>query len=60
MPAACALAFENTETAARRLPQEQATRDRERDVRIQRLYSEIAALEEQRNTVNAGRTGSEV
>ena len=47
-------AFENTETAARRLPQEQATRDRERDVRIQRLYSEIAALEEQRNTVNAG------
>src|SRR6202142_1990559 len=50
-------AFENTETAARRLPQEQATRDRERDVRIQRLYSEIAALQEQRNTVNAGVQG---
>jgi membrane fusion protein (multidrug efflux system) len=50
-------AFENTETAARRLPQEQATRDRERDVRIQRLYSEISALEEQRNTVNAGLQG---
>jgi len=49
--------FENTETAARRLPQEQATRDRERDVRIQRLYSEIAALEQQRNTVNAGVQG---
>jgi len=47
-------AFENTETAARRLPQEQATRDRERDVRIQHVYSEIAALEEQLNTVNAG------
>jgi multidrug resistance efflux pump len=50
-------AFENTETAARRLPQEQATRDRERDVRIQRLYSEVSALEEQRNTVNAGVQG---
>jgi membrane fusion protein (multidrug efflux system) len=50
-------AFENTETASRRLPQEQATRDRERDVRIQRLYSEISALEEQRNTVNAGVQG---
>jgi membrane fusion protein (multidrug efflux system) len=50
-------ALETTETAARRLPQEQATRDRERDVRIQRLYSEIAALEEQRNTVNAGVQG---
>jgi multidrug resistance efflux pump len=50
-------AFETTETAVRRLPQEQATRDRERDVRIRRLYSEIAALEEQRNTVNAGVQG---
>jgi membrane fusion protein (multidrug efflux system) len=49
--------FETTETAARRLPQEQATRDRERDVRIRHLYSEIAALEEQRNTVNAGVQG---
>jgi multidrug resistance efflux pump len=47
-------ALETMESAARRLPQEQATRDRERDVRIQHLYSEIAALEEQRNTVNAG------
>ena len=50
-------AFETTETSTRRLPQEQSTRDRERDVRIQRLYSEIAALEEQRNTVNAGVQG---
>jgi len=50
-------AFETTGTAVRRLPQEQATRDREREVRIQRLYSEIAALEEQRNTVNAGVQG---
>ncbi len=46
--------LETVESAARRLPQEQATRDRERDVRIQHLYSQIAALEEQRNTVNAG------
>jgi multidrug resistance efflux pump len=50
-------AFETMETAVRRLPQEQATRDREREVRIQRLYSEIAALQEQRNTVNAGVQG---
>ena len=50
-------AFETTGTAVRRLPQEQATRDREREVRIQRLYSEIAALEEQHNTVNAGVQG---
>jgi len=50
-------AFETTETSTRRLPQEQATRDREREVRIQRLYSEISALEEQRNTVNAGVQG---
>lgn len=50
-------AVETLQSAARRLPQEQATRDRERDVRIQRLYSEIAALEDQRNTVNAGVRG---
>ena len=50
-------ALETAETAARRLPQEQATRDRERDVRIQKLYSEIAALQEQRNTANAGVQG---
>jgi multidrug resistance efflux pump len=50
-------ALETMESAARRLPQEQATRDRERDVRLQHLYSEIAALEEQRNTVNAGVRG---
>jgi multidrug resistance efflux pump len=50
-------AFETTETTVRRLPREQATRDREREVRIQRLYSEIAALEEQRNTVTAGVQG---
>jgi membrane fusion protein (multidrug efflux system) len=46
--------LEITESAARRLPQEQATRDRERDVRIQRLRSQIAALQEQFNTVHAG------
>jgi multidrug resistance efflux pump len=50
-------AFETLETAARRQPQEQATRDRERDMGIQRLYSEIAALEDQRNTVSAGVQG---
>lgn len=46
-------ALDITESAARRLPQEQATRDRERDVRIQRLHSQIAALQEQLNMVHA-------
>lgn len=50
-------AMETMKSAARRLPQEQTTRDRERDVRIQRLYSDIAKSEEQRNTVNAGVQG---
>ncbi len=38
----------------RRVRQEQTTRDRERDVRIERLFSEIASLEAQRSTVEAG------
>jgi multidrug resistance efflux pump len=50
-------ALEIMESAARRLPQEQATRDRERDVRIQRLYTDIAKLDDQRKTVNAGVQG---
>jgi membrane fusion protein (multidrug efflux system) len=42
------------QSSARRLPQEQATRDRERDARIEHLRSEVAALEAERETVNAG------
>lgn len=42
------------ESAARRIPQEQVTRERERDVRVARLYGEIASLQTQRNTLNAG------
>ncbi len=42
------------ESAARRIPQEQLTRERERDVRIARLHGEIASLQTQRNTLNAG------
>ena len=42
------------ESAARRIPQEQLTRERERDVRIARLHGEIASLETQRNTLNVG------
>lgn len=45
------------QSAARRVPQEQATRDRERDVRLERLYSEIAALEAQRQTLTASAEG---
>jgi membrane fusion protein (multidrug efflux system) len=41
------------ESASRRIPQEQITRDRERDVRLERLRSEIAMLEAQRQTLNA-------
>ena len=50
------------ESAARRVPREQATRDRERDVRLQRLYAGIAAREAERNTVQAGieRLGYEI
>jgi membrane fusion protein (multidrug efflux system) len=50
------------ESAARRVPQEQATRDRERDVRLERLHSQVAALEAQRGTLNAGmeRLGYEI
>ena len=50
------------ENAARRVPQEQTTRDRERDVRLQRLRSEIAALEADQNTARAGirRLGYEI
>lgn len=42
------------ESAARRIPQEQLTRERERDVRIARLYGEITSLQSQRSTLNAG------
>jgi len=41
------------ESAARRVPQEQATRDRERDVRLEHLRAEIAALEAQGDTLRA-------
>jgi len=47
-------AVTSLETAARRVPQEQATRDRERDVRLQRLHAEIAVLEAQLGTLKAG------
>lgn len=42
------------ESAARRVPQDQATRDRERDVRLERLHAEIATLEARRQTLHAG------
>ncbi len=42
------------EAAARGVPQEQATRDRERDVRIEALHAQIAALQAQGGTVTAG------
>jgi membrane fusion protein (multidrug efflux system) len=41
------------EVAASRIPQDQAARNRERDVRIGRLQGEIATLEAQRNTLEA-------
>jgi membrane fusion protein (multidrug efflux system) len=41
------------EMAASRIPQDQAARNRERDVRIGRLQGEIATLEAQRNTLQA-------
>lgn len=41
------------ESAALRVPQEQATRDRERDVRLERLHMEIASLEAQRGTLRS-------
>lgn len=49
-------------SAARRVPQEQVTRDRERDVRLERLYSEIATLRAQQSTLRAGieRLGYEI
>lgn len=42
------------ESATRRIPQEQLTRERERDVRIARLHGEMASLQTQKNTLNAG------
>ncbi|HMC61529.1 MAG TPA: HlyD family efflux transporter periplasmic adaptor subunit [Candidatus Solibacter sp.] len=50
------------ESAARRVPQEQVTRDRERNVRLERLHNEIATLEAQRGTLRAGmeRTAYEI
>jgi membrane fusion protein, adhesin transport system len=41
------------ETAVRLVPQEQVTRDRERDARLQGLYSRIATLEAERDTLKA-------
>jgi membrane fusion protein (multidrug efflux system) len=41
------------QTAAVRIPQDQAARDREREVRIARLEGEIASLESQRATLRA-------
>lgn len=41
------------QTAASRIPQDQAARNRERDVRIGRLQGEIATLEAQRDTLKA-------
>jgi multidrug resistance efflux pump len=41
------------EMAASRIPQDQAARNRERDVRIGRLQGEIATLEAQRDTLQA-------
>ena len=48
--------------AARRVPQEQTTRDRERDVRLERLRSEIATLEANQSAARAGvrRLGYEI
>jgi membrane fusion protein (multidrug efflux system) len=42
------------QSLAERVPQDQATRDRERDVRIERLRSELAALDAEHQTVKAG------
>jgi len=42
------------ESAARRIPQEQSTRDRDREARLQRIQSEIAKLDTERGTVAAG------
>lgn len=47
-------AVNTLEAAARRIPQEQATRDRDRDSRLQRIQSEIAKLDRERGTVDAG------
>ncbi|WP_031497289.1 HlyD family secretion protein [Bryobacter aggregatus] len=41
------------EAAPGRLAQEQATKDRERDVRIERIRSEIVKLESERSTIGA-------
>ena len=41
------------DVAARRVPQEQVARDRERDVRLERLQGEIATLNAQRETLKA-------
>lgn len=41
------------ESVPKRMAQEQSTKDRERDVRIERIRSEIAKLDSQRGTLNA-------
>ncbi len=45
---------EEHESAARRVPQEQTTRESERDVRIARLNEEIAVAQTQQNKLRAG------
>jgi membrane fusion protein (multidrug efflux system) len=42
------------ESSARRIPQEQATRDRDRESRLQRLRSEMVRLDTERGTLQAG------
>lgn len=42
------------ESAARRVPQDQTTRDRERDVRVERVRAEMALLESEQRTLGAG------
>ncbi len=55
-------AVATVESSARRVPQEQATRDRERDVRLERLRKEISTLDAQQGTLRAGieRLGYEI
>ena len=55
-------AMVTVESAARQIPQEQATRDRERDIHLQQLQEEIAKLEAERDTTKAAieRLGYEI
>jgi membrane fusion protein (multidrug efflux system) len=55
-------AMVTVESAARQIPQELATRDRERDIHLQQLQEEIAKLEAERDTTKAAieRLGYEI